>query len=95
LGAPKLLANCPVGVSSIIVASMSPAAAQAVAECPAIKINGLDAHVLPCASSNARGIIQYVVPALGIEAVGTGTSGENVSGAGTNTVVGRILHTLR
>jgi hypothetical protein len=95
LGAPTLLVNCPVGVNSIVVAALSPGDAQAEADCPAVRVNGLDAYVLPCESSDARGIVQYLVPALGIEAVGTGIRGENVSGPGTKTVVGQVLHTLR
>ena len=63
--------------------------------CPTISVNGLAAKVGPCGGSNAAGIVVYWIPALGVQAVGTGTDNENVTGPGTGTVVGRILHTLR
>ena len=63
--------------------------------CPPRSLNGLRIYVGPCTSSNPAGLVYYVVPSLGIEAVGQGTSDENVTGPGSGTVVGRILHTLR
>jgi hypothetical protein len=95
LGAPSSLANCPMGANSIVVSSLSQGDQQAISLCPTIRVNGLTVHVLPCSTSNAPGIVQYLIPALGIEAVGTGTNGEPVSGTGTDSVVGQVLHTLR
>ena len=63
--------------------------------CPAITVNGLSVHVLPCTGSSDKGIVQYLVPSLGIEAVGAGTSGEDVTGTGTDNIVDQALHTLR
>jgi hypothetical protein len=95
LGAPRSLADCPVGANSIVVSYLPPGDAQAMSLCPAIKVNGLSVHVLPCTHSTKRGIVQYLVPALGIEAVGTGTSGEDVARTGSDNIVGQALHTLR
>jgi hypothetical protein len=95
LGAPRSLANCPVGGNSIVVSSLPSGDAKAMSLCPAITVNGLRVHVLPCTSSNARGIVQYLVPALGIEAVGAGAAGEDVTGPGTDGIVGQALRTLR
>lgn len=95
LGTPRSLANCPTGADSIVVSSLPPGDAKALTLCPAITVNGLIVHVLPCAGSGDKGIVQYLVPALGIEAVGTGTSGEDVTGTGTDNVVERALRTLR
>jgi hypothetical protein len=82
-------------VNSVVLASLSPGDAQALKSCPVTKVNGFDVHVLPCGASHATGIVEYLVPALGVEVVGAGTIGENVSGPGTSTVVGRVLHTIR
>jgi len=60
-----------------------------------LKMNGLVVFVEPCTSSNPGGIVIYSIPSLGVRAEGTGTSSENVTGSGTGTVVGRVLHTLR
>lgn len=95
LGAPKSLRNCPEGANSIVVSGLSSGDAQGLSLCPAVRMNELTVHILPCGASSDRGIVQYLVPSLGIEAVGTGSSSENVTGTGTNTVVGRALHTLR
>jgi hypothetical protein len=95
LGAPKVLRNCPVGVDSVVIASLSPGDRAATAACPSTTINGLTTYVLPCRADDGTNIVQYLVPSLAIEAVGSGTAGENVSGSGTNTVVGQVLHTLR
>jgi hypothetical protein len=95
LGAPRSLANCPSGVNSIVVSSLPSGDAQALSLCPPITVNGYSVHVLPCKNDSHKGIVQYLVPALGIEAVGTGASGEDVAGTGTNSIVGRVLHTLR
>lgn len=63
--------------------------------CPRIQVHDLNVMVGPCTSSNAAGIVLYLIPALRLEAEGTGTSGENVTGPGADTIVGRVLHTLR
>ena len=95
LGAPDHLANCPVGVDSVVVGSISAGQIKAAATCPAIMLDGQRATVLPCHAGDGTNIVQYLVPGLGIVAVGNGSPGENVSGTGTNTVVGQVLHTLR
>jgi hypothetical protein len=95
LGAPRSLANCPVGGNSIVVSSLPSGDAKAVSLCPAITVNGLNVHVLPCTGSRDHSIVQYLIPALGIEAVGTGASGEDVAGTETDNVVVQALHTLR
>jgi hypothetical protein len=63
--------------------------------CPPVKVNRLTTYIGPCSSSNAAGITVWSVPALGVQALGTGTASENVTGRGNGTIVGRILHTLR
>jgi hypothetical protein len=63
--------------------------------CPLVRINGLRVHVGPCRGTDPLGIVLYSVPSLGIYAAGTGTADENVTGPGTGTVVGQVLHTLR
>jgi hypothetical protein len=63
--------------------------------CPPVTVNRLTTYIGPCTSSNAAGITVWSVPALGIEAIGTGTASENVTGGGKGTIVGRVLHTLR
>jgi hypothetical protein len=63
--------------------------------CPPVKVNRLTTYIGPCSSSDAAGITIWSVPALGVQALGTGTASENVTGNGNGTVVGRILHTLR
>ena len=60
-----------------------------------ISLNALRVYVGPCGSSNPPGIVSYAISSLGVEATGTGTITENVTGSGTGTVVGRVLHTLR
>jgi hypothetical protein len=95
LGAPKSLANCPVGANSIVVSSLPSGDGRAISLCPAITVNGLSVRVLPCTDSRDRGIVQYLIPALGIEAVGTGVRGEDVAGTAADNVVGQALHTLR
>ncbi len=66
-----------------------------VSLCPTIRVHGLSVKVGPCGSSNAAGVVIYWVPALGVQAEGTGSADENVTGPATGTVVGRVLHTLR
>ena len=95
LGVPHVLTHCPVMVNTVYLQPLSSGTKDLLAACPAITLNGLRVHVGPCSSSNASGLVNYSVPALNIEAVGTGTNSENVSGPGTTTVVGRVLHTLR
>ena len=63
--------------------------------CPKMEVNGLSVTVVPCTSSNVGGVVIYVIPALGVQAEGTGTSDENVTGPGSGTIIGRILHTIR
>jgi hypothetical protein len=60
-----------------------------------IRLNGLRVYFGPCTSSNAAGVIFYDIPSLGIRAEGMGRGNENVTGPGTGTVVGQVLHTLR
>lgn len=72
-----------------------PARVNSTSLCPPIRINGLQVYVGPCATSDPAGIVLYSVPLLGVQAEGTGTTQENVTGQGAGTVVGRVLHTLR
>jgi hypothetical protein len=95
LGTPELLAHCPDNVASVVVAPFPSGDPAAMATCPPIELHGLTAYVLPCHTGDGTNIVQYLVPSLGIEAVGSGTPGEDVGGSGTNTVVGEVLHTLR
>jgi hypothetical protein len=66
-----------------------------IQSCLPMTLNGLRVYVGPCGSSNSAGLVYYFIPSLGIEALGRGTGNVNVTGPGTGTVVGRILHTLR
>jgi hypothetical protein len=95
LGDPTSLADCPVDADSVEVSALTPAEERAVSLCPTITVNGLAASILPCHNGTPTDIVEYLVPALGVEAVGSGTPGADVSGSGTQTVVGQVLHTLR
>jgi hypothetical protein len=95
LGVPDVLVRCPVIVNTVYLLPLSSGTRDLLAVCPPVKVNGLQVYVGPCGSRNASGLVSYSVPALGIEAVGTGTSGEDVTGTATTTVVGQVLHTLR
>lgn len=97
LGNPKRLSQCPDGFPNANLGMLSPLSGgdHYNSLCPPIRVNGLDMNVGRCATSDAAGIVIYWVPALGVQAVGTGTNSENVTGPGTGTVVGRVLHTLR
>jgi hypothetical protein len=53
------------------------------------------AAVRPCATSDAAGIAFYDIPSLGIRTQGIGGRDENMTGPGSGTVVGQVLHTLR
>ena len=97
LGKPTVPTQCPAGFedgNTVTLSSLPPGDYYA-ALCPTIRVNGLLVHVGPCGSSNPGGMVFYVIPSLGVQAVGTGTNTENVTGPGTETVVGRVLHTLR
>jgi len=95
LGPPGRLSDCPTGVASVVVAPIPAGAATETAACPSIVLHGQRATVVPCHPGAGTSIVQYLLPSLGIEAVGNGTPGEDVSGPGTGTVVGQVLHTLR
>ena len=95
LGDPTSLADCPVDADSVEVSALTPAEERAVSLCPTITVNGLAATILPCRTGKPTDIVEYLVPALGVEAVGSGTPGADVGGTGTQTVVGQVLHTLR
>ena len=59
-------------------------------------INGLFASTGPCGgTSDTDGAISYVIPSLGVQAVGEGADDEDVTGPGQGAIVGRVLHTLR
>jgi len=93
-----LLPPCPGGVRDanvVTLGSLPRGGLHTSSQCARIRVNGLAMLVGPCGSSNAGGIVIYWVPALGVQAVGMGTNSENVTGPGTGTVVGRVLHTLR
>lgn len=92
----RLSNSCPAPTNVNMVTLMkspSKVPSQFEKSCPPISVNGLSVYVGPCTSSNAAGLVYYDIPSLGIEAVGQGTSDENVTGSAT--IVGRILHTLR
>lgn len=95
LGSPNRPSQC--NGPSVYTVSLSslPADADPFLNCPTITINGLPAKIGPCATSDASGVVIYWIPALGVVAYGTGTQYGDVTGTGTGTVVGRILHTLR
>jgi hypothetical protein len=98
LGAPKgpPYASCPsdAGQGDSVTITPLPAGVADQRQC-SFKMNGLRVHYGPCTSSNAAGVIFYDIPTLGIRAEGTGGNKENVTGPGTGTVVGRVLHTIR
>jgi hypothetical protein len=98
LGPPKgpPYASCPadVGETNSVTVTPLPAGAPDQSQCP-IKLNGLRVYVGPCSTSDAAGIVLYDIPSLGVRAEGMGGSGENVTGPGSGTVVGQVLHTLR
>jgi hypothetical protein len=98
LGPPKgpPYASCPSdsGQGDSVLVTPMPAGTNDQSQCT-IKINGLRVYFGPCGSSNAAGIVFYDIPSLGIRAVGMGGTSENVTGPGTGTVVGQVLHTLR
>jgi hypothetical protein len=83
-------------IDSVTVTPLQPLPAGATypSSC-SVKMNGLRVYVGPCTSSNPGGIVIYWIPALGVQAYGMGTNTENVTGPGTGTAVGRVLHTLR
>lgn len=98
LGPPKgpPYASCPADVGQANSVTLTPLPAGAIdqAQC-AIKVNGLGVYVGPCTTSDPAGLVWYDIPSLGIRAQGMGGSGEDVTGPGTGTEVGRVLHTLR
>jgi hypothetical protein len=98
LGPPKgpPYASCPsdVGQGESVTITPLPAGTADQSQC-SFKMNGLRVHFGPCTSSNAAGVIFYDIPALGIRAEGVGSGNQNVTGPGTNTVVGQVLHTIR
>jgi hypothetical protein len=97
LGTPKRPSECPapeyLDANTVRLSPLLPS--DLLESCPTISVNGLRVHVGPCGSSDPGGLVYYVIPSLGVQAVGTGTNNENVTGPGTGTVVGRVLHTLR
>lgn len=96
LGIPKQ-SQCQAGLEDANTVTLSPLPPgdHDYWQCPAIRVNGLLVHIGPCGSSNPFGRVFYVIPSLGVQAMGTGTNTENVTGPGTGTVVGQVLHTLR
>jgi hypothetical protein len=98
LGPPKgpPYASCPsdVGQGESVTITPLPAARADQSQC-SFKMNRLRVYFGPCTSSNAAGVIVYDIPALGIRAEGMGSGNQNVTGPGTGTVVGQILHTIR
>ncbi len=98
LGRPIVLSSCQAIFRDATTVTLSPIPAGSINrsfECPPREMNGQQVYVGPCTTSNPAGIVEYLIPALGVEAVGTGDSKENVTGPGAATVVGRVLHTLR
>ena len=96
LGPSKNLGEvCPQtpSVDTVTVTPL-PAGAANQSQCT-IKMNGLRVYLGPCSSSNPIGVVFYDIPSLGISAEGMGTSSQNVTGSGTGTAVGQVLHTLR
>jgi hypothetical protein len=98
LGPPKgpPYASCPSdgGQGDSVTITSLPADAIDEPQC-SFTMNGLRVRFGPCTSSNAAGAIVYDIPALGIRAEGMGARNQNVTGPGTGTVVGRVLHTIR
>src|ERR1700722_6412133 len=97
LGPPKEpYASCPneVRQGDSVTITPLPAGTADQPQC-SFKMNGLRVNFGPCTSSNAAGIIFYEIPTLGIRAEGVGSNNQNVTGPGTETVVGRVLHTIR
>ena len=94
-----MVSNCQVVIRDSNTVTLTPIPETATIGplvCPPMRrMNGLRVSVGPCGSSDAAGLVIYLIPSLGVEAVGTGTSTENVTGAGEGTIVGRVLHTLR
>jgi hypothetical protein len=90
-------ASCPFSGSqnSVTVTSIASGATYQSPLCSQIRVNGVRVFVGPCGSSNPGGLVIYWVPALGVEAIGMGIISENVTGPGTGTIVGQVLHTLR
>jgi hypothetical protein len=97
LGPAKGPSSCLPGIRDTNIVSLSPLSASDyyALTCPKIEVNGLAIVVGPCTSSNTAGIVIYAIPALGVQAVGSGVGSENVTGPGTSTIVGLVLHTLR
>ena len=98
LGRPVVLSNCQAILRDATTVTLSPIPTGAInrsSVCPPREMNGQQVYVGPCTTSNPAGIVEYLMPALGVEAVGTGRNNENVTGPGATTVVGRVLHTLR
>ena len=98
LGSPKFLSKCQVVDRDANTVTLTPIPTGGIARpsvCPPMKMNGLQVIVGPCGSSDSAGLVSYVIPVLGVEATGTGTFTENVTGPGEGTIVGRVLHTLR
>jgi hypothetical protein len=98
LGPPKgpPYASCPSDVGqgdSVTITPLSPGTADQ-SQC-SFKMNGLRVHYGPRTSSNAAGVVFYDIPTLGIRAEGIGSGNQNVTGPGTGTVVGQVLHTIR
>jgi len=98
LGPPKEppYAFCPAyfGLGDSVTITPLPAGTADQSQC-SFKMNGLRVHFGPCDSSNAARVIFYDISTLGIRAEGMGGGNQNVTGPGTGTVVGQVLHTIR
>jgi hypothetical protein len=89
-------APCTTGFVDANAVSLSslPSGNGYVSSCPPIKMNGL-LVTLDHAAAVTPGIVLYSIPSLRLQAEGTGITSEDVTGPGTGTIVGRVLHTLR
>jgi hypothetical protein len=62
--------------------------------CPPIVVNSLTVYFGPCSSSNATGATVWSIPALRVSVIAYQSGGSSVGG-GSDSVVGRILRTIR
>jgi hypothetical protein len=85
----------PFNTRSVAISPLPTGSAYEQPSCPPVNVNGLTTYVGPCTSSNPAGTTVWSVPALGIQAAGTGKASENVTGSKNGSVVGRVLRTLR
>lgn len=89
--------SCPSGMANrdVVRVSTLPRGDPLVDSCPRIPIHGLEVTVTPCTSSNPAGAVLYLIPTLGVEALGTGGVDDNVTGPVARSLVDRVLHTIR